>query len=119
MALNEYLKNGEVSSAWERKLDTAFENLPRRKGGGKAQRYVAIFLLQKSEYYYKTVFSLEPHIVKASQWVMLKTLQDDPADINLALEKNSGWTKYLEHPYRNVNPNGCLNLHPEGVAFIN
>lgn len=119
MALNEYLKNGEVSSAWERKLDTAFENLPRRKGGGKAQRYAAIFLLRKSEYYYKTTFSLEPRIIKDSQWDVLKTVQDDPADINRALEKNNDWTKYLEHPYRrNVNPDGCLNLPLESITLL-
>ena len=119
LALTQYLKSEEVQDDWQYQLGVALQNAPRRKSGGNAQRYAAIFLLQKDDYYQRTSFSLAPRVVKASQWGALKIMDDDPEAINNALDQNRGWTKHLEQPYQSVNPAGCLNLQPEGIAFFN
>ena len=119
LALTQYLKSEEVQDDWQYQLSLALQNAPHRKSGGNAQRYVAIFLLQKDDFYQHVTFSLAPRVVKASQWGALKIMDEDPVAINTALDKNRGWTKVLEQPYQSVNPAGCMNLPPEGIAFFN
>jgi non-specific serine/threonine protein kinase len=119
LALAKYLHSEEVQDDWQYKLGVALENAPRRKTVGSAQRYAAIFLLQKEDYYQRSSFSLAPRVVKASQWGALKIMENDPVAINQSLDKNRGWTRYLEQPYQSVNPAGCMNLPPEGIAFFN
>jgi hypothetical protein len=108
-----------VQDYWQYQLSLALQNAPRRKDGGNPQRYAAVFLLQKDDYYQHTNFSLAPRVVKASQWGSLKMMDDDPITVNNFLDKNRGWTKVLEQPYQSVNPAGCINLPPEGIAFFN
>ncbi len=119
LALTQYLKSEKVQENWQFKLGLALQNAPRRKGGANIQRYAAILLLQKDEYYQQAHFSLVPRIVKASQWGMLKIMDDDPAAVNQSLDNNRGWTTHLENPYQAVNPAGCINLPPESIAFFN
>ena len=119
LALTQYLKSEDVQDDWQYQLSLALQNAPRRKSGGNAQRYAAVFLLQKDDFYQRVSFSLAPRVVKASQWGSLKMLDEDPVAINNFLDKNRGWTKVLEQPYQSVNPAGCINLPPEGIAFFN
>jgi len=119
LALTQYLKSEEVQDDWQYQLGLALQNAPRRKSGGNVQCYAAVFLLQKDDYYQRVSFSLAPRVVKASQWGSLKMMDEDPVSINNFLDKNRGWTKVLEQPYQSVNPAGCINLPPEGIAFFN
>ena len=119
LALTQYLKSEEVQDDWQYQLSLALQNAPRRKGGSNVQRYAAVFLLQKDDFYQRVSFSLAPRVVKASQWGALKMMDDDPSAVNNFLDKNRGWTKVLEQPYQSVNPAGCMNLPPEGIAFFN
>ncbi len=119
LALTQHLKSEEVQDDWQYRLGTALQNAPRRTGGGSAQHYVALFLLQKEEYYQRASFSLAPRVIKASQWPALKQLDGDPAAIQRSLDQNRGWTKLLEQPYQSANPAGCMNVPPEGIAFFN
>jgi len=119
LSLTQYLKSEKVQDDWQYKLGIALQNTPRRKSGANIQRYAAILLLQKDDYYQQVHFSLIPRIVKASQWGMLKIMESDPTTINESLDHNRGWTSHLEAPYQVVNPAGCLNLPAEGIAFFN
>ena len=119
LALTQYLKGEERQDDWQYRLGTALQNAPRRTGGGSPQRYVALFLFQKEEYYQRASFSLAPRVIKASKWVALKSMQEDPASINRWLDQNREWTRLIEQPYQSANPAGCLNLPTEGIAFFN
>jgi hypothetical protein len=119
LRLNQYLSSEEMQANWQYKLGLALKNAPRRRASSNAHRYAAIFLLQKSEYYQNPTFSLIPRVVKASQWNELKFIYTDPATVNQSLDKDRGWTKHIESLYQTVNPNGCMNLPAEGIAFFN
>ncbi|MDX9863595.1 MAG: SNF2-related protein [Anaerolineaceae bacterium] len=119
LALREYLRSEVVQEDWKYQLGLALQKAPRRTTGSKAHRYVAVFLLQKDEYYSGVSFKISAAIVKAAQWGRLHHIGDDSAAINQALDEGRGWVKYLDQPYQNVNPAGCMNLAPEGVAFFN
>lgn len=51
LALTQYLESEEVQDDWQYQLSLALQNAPRRKSGGNTQHYVAIFLLQKDDFY--------------------------------------------------------------------
>ncbi len=119
LALNTYLKSEEMQNDWQFKLGQALVNEPRHRKKDNIKRYAAILLLRKNTYYHGAVFSLHPRIVKASQWPALRIMNTDYAAANQFLNKNRGWDFHLETPYRASNPNGCLNLSPEGISFFN
>ena len=119
LALKEYLYSEEVQKDWKYQLGLALQNAPRRTTGSKAHRYVAIFLLQKDEYYSGVSFKISAAIVKAAQWGRLNHIDDDPAAVNQALNDGRGWVNYLDQPAQSVNPAGCMNVPPEGIAFFN
>jgi len=113
-----YLKSEEVQNDWQYRLKQALEAAPRRKTGTNIHRYAAVYLLQSTLYYQGREFHLTPSIVKASDWTALRGLTT-PEEINPLLEEDRNWVKYLDQPYQPVNPAGCLNLSPEGIAFFN
>jgi non-specific serine/threonine protein kinase len=105
---------------WQTKLEQTLANLPRPAAGSNIQRYAAVFLLAKEEYYAYSSFNFMPFIIKARDWNALQGL--DPGDtetINDLLDQNHEWIKYGEQPYAQIRPAGCLNLPPETISFLN
>ena len=120
LAVSEYLQTGELQDDWQYRLDQALEQAPRRQGGGKTQKYAAFILLYQAEYYGRSAFYLLPGLVKASAWDVLQATRGaEPAQLNDLLDQNRQWISFSEMAQQPVNPNGCLNLPPEGCAFFN
>lgn len=119
LEVSRYLKSDFVQNDWQYRLAQALEKSPRRKTSGNVQKYVALYLLQRTEYTHGDQFFLVPCIVKASEWMVLRGLTLTPEESNKLLDENRGWTKYLDVPHQQVNPAGCINLPPEGIAFFN
>jgi non-specific serine/threonine protein kinase len=119
LAVTRYLKSDIVQNDWQYRLGQALEQSPRRKTGANVHKYVAIYLLQSTQYRNGPQFFLVPGIVKATEWSTLRGLALPPEEINSLLNEDRSWTKHLEAPYQAVNIAGCLNLPPEGIAFFN
>ena len=118
LGLSQYLRSEKMQSDWQYRLALALNNAPRRSSS-RPQRQVAMFLLQKNEYFQGASFSLAARTLSAAHWDVLKAMEPDLAAINQALDKDRSWTRFLEIPYRPVNPEGVVNLPPEGVSFFN
>ena len=107
---------------WQYKLDGALAQVSRRQSvvGMSAQKYVAVFLLDRVEYpygggslYYK------PYVIQAKNWHALNAIDyNDRQAVNALLNSNGEWIR-LGQEYRTIiNPHACLNLTPEAVTFL-
>ncbi|MGC1375665.1 MAG: SNF2-related protein [Anaerolineales bacterium] len=119
LEVSRYLKTEEVQNNWQYRLAQALEAAPRRKTGAHVQKYAAIYILQSTDYYQGRQFFLSPCVLKAADWTPLRDANLPPEEVNQLLERDRDWFKYVEQPYQPVNPAGCTNLPPEGVAFFN
>ena len=119
MAVSQYLKTPRVAKGWKINLANLLQQKVRPPSGN-IMKYVVLFALRRDEYFYEARYSLIPHIVKASNWGALRDSKDLGAqEINDLLVRDRSWTQLVEQPYYAVNPVGCLNTLPEGVAFLN
>ena len=121
MAVSDLLKTTSKPTLnnWERKLNNTLENLPKQKNARKAKPYLALFFLQRQKYYQKIEFSLSVRILKESIWINNYIADKDPAEIHKTLKATHNWERYIDRPYRKVNPAGCLNLPSEGISIFN
>lgn len=119
LAVSDTLKITQTprKSDWEKKLNLALENIPKAKAN--RQSYLAIFLLERRQYYQAPQYTLRARIVKADTWSLQDLSDKTPAEIRTILETNSSWQSYLENPRRNIMPERCLNLPIEGVSAFN
>ena len=119
LAVIRYLKSDSIQNDWQYRLGLALERSPRRKTGTSAQKYAALFLLQNIEYSHGDQFFLVPCTIKTSDWLALRDPTLTREGINALLDENRAWTKHLDSPHQQVNPSGCINMPPEGIAFFN
>jgi non-specific serine/threonine protein kinase len=109
-------------SNWQNKLEQTLANLPRSSSSASPNltRYVAVILLAKEGYYSYGSFSFTPLIVKAREWYALQSIpRGDTQTIDALLDQNHEWIKHAEELYSQANPEGCLNLPPEAMNFLN
>ncbi len=107
---------------WQTRLEQTLANLPRpsSRAGANLQRYAAVILMAKEEYYSFGVFNFTPFIIKARDWNSLPASGSaDTQAIDDLLNKNHEWINYGEEMYLQIGPAGCLNLLPEAIAFLN
>ena len=115
-------QRSQPSISWQTKLDQTLANLPRAPStaGANIQRYVAVLLITKEEYFSFGSFNFIPFVIKTRDWNALQGVSPgDTQTINDLLDKNHEWIKYGEEMYSQINPAGCLNLPPETVTFLN
>lgn len=109
------------ASNWRNKLDNVFLQFPRASNAGtNLQRYAAVLLIAKQEFYFQGTYSFTPYIIKARDWNVLQSMTNaDNQILNDLLDKNHEWVKYGEQAYSQMNAAGCLNLAPEAVNLLN
>jgi non-specific serine/threonine protein kinase len=108
-------------SAWKHELDTMFYQIPSpSRAGATANRFAALLLLSKEQYYFRAGYVLRPAVIKAKNWHALETLEGrDPGEINEFLTKNLDWYPQREDWYGQLNPAGCINLSRDQFALLN
>jgi non-specific serine/threonine protein kinase len=108
------------SKSWRYKLDEAFSQAPRPPlAAGNLQRYAAVLLMVREDYYYTPVYSFKPRIIKAKNWYPLQGFTSEDAQaVDDLLEANRDWYKSSEDLYAQVNPAGCLNLSLEAFNLL-
>lgn len=117
------------SRNWEKKLGETLALAQRRSTSPNLTRYVAVVLLTRSRMGYfgygsayrnNYYYSLEPLILKASDWAPLANdWKKSPQEINGLLESDKKWIKAADRMFHQVNPAGCLNLNPNSASFLN
>ena len=118
----------QTSTSWQNKLSETLDLMPRRAGSTNPAPYVAVAILERSSlgpYGYGSAYrgsysySLTPFIIKSTNWYNLAGGEKrSPQEINEFLETNKRWIKAGERMYQQVNPAGCLNLDPDGLAVL-
>ena len=105
---------------WQSKLDSVLDQFPRTAGsGGNIQRYAAVLMMYRENYYYQDAFKIVPTIIKAKNWAALHAIQTvDAQAVNALLDANPEWSEFAEDLHQQTNPAGCLNLTPEGINFL-
>jgi hypothetical protein len=93
LAVIRYLKSDVVQNDWQFRLGLALEQAPRRKTGGNAHKYAAVYLLQSTQYSNSPQFFLVPGVVKAGEWSTLRGLMLPPEEINDLLDRDRNWTR--------------------------
>ena len=114
---------------WEKKLGETLALTPRRSTSPNLTWYAAVVLLTRSQLGYSGYgssaranyyYSLEPVIVKASDWQPLAAARkSSPQEINDLLESDKKWIKAANRMFQQINPAGCLNINPNSAAFLN
>lgn len=114
---------------WEKKLGETLALTPRRSTSPNLTWYAAVVLLTRSQLGYSGYgssaranyyYSLEPVIVKASDWQPLADARGkSPQEINELLETDKKWIKTANRIFQQVNPAGCLNINPNAASFLN
>lgn len=114
---------------WEKKLGETLALTPRRSTSPNLMRYAAVVLLTRSQLGYSGYgssarasfyYSLEPVIIKASDWLPLAdTRKKSPQEINELMEADKKWIKVANRMFQQVNPAGCLNINPNSASFLN
>ena len=117
------------SRNWEKKLGETLALAPRRSTSPNLMRYVAAVLLIRSQMGYygygsnarsNYYYSLEPLILKASDWAPLANdWRKSPQEINELLASDKKWIKAANRMFQQVNPAGCLNINPSSASFLN
>jgi non-specific serine/threonine protein kinase len=118
----------QISKNWQNKLNDTLALIPRRSTGGFV-RYVALVILTRSRFGYygygssypsSYFYSLEPFIIKASEWNLLGAGSlTSPQAIHRFLNSNKKWIRAGERLHQQMNPIGCLNLNREAASFVN
>ena len=118
----------QTSTNWQNKLSETLDLMPRRASSTNPAQYVAVAILERSSlgpYGYGSTYrgsysySLTPFIIKSSNWYSLAGGEKrSPQEINEFLETNKRWIKAGERMFQQVNPAGCLNLDPDGLAVL-
>jgi non-specific serine/threonine protein kinase len=108
------------SNNWQYKLYTVFLQLPHSPSSGThTQRFAAVLLMIKGEYYSQYAYSFTPYIIKAKNWDALqKYSTGDIAAVNDLLDTHREWLKHGEDLYSQINPSGCLNLNLEAFNLL-
>lgn len=120
LAVSDLLQRTEPPNAsiWEQKLTAALENIPKsKKSYGKP--YAVVFLLEKQTYYHQPEFAMRARIFKTENWRGDDLCEKDPATITEMLRENKSWHTHLSNPRKNIIPESCVNLPPEGVSAAN
>ena len=110
----------QATNLWQSKLDNALQVFHQPTSAGpNIQRYVAVLMMVKEDYYYRGFFKITPVIIKARNWAALQEISagDEQAANNL-LDSNPEWLNFAEDLHSQTNPAGCLNLTPEGLSFM-
>jgi len=117
------------SQDWQKNLSETLALAPRRSSSPNLTRFVGVVLLTRSQMGYfgyesayrsNYYYSLEPLILKASDWTPLASKENkSPQEINEILETDKKWFKVSNRMVQRVNPAGCLNLSPDSVYFMN
>ncbi len=107
---------------WQYKLDNAIAQIPRTQSvaGAGAQKYAAVFLMNREEYSYGgSSLYYTPYIIKAKNWKPLSEIdQNDKQAVNDLLASNDEWIKYGEDFRYASSPHGCINLSLEASMFF-
>ena len=108
------------AATWEIKLDSVFNQMPRSSStGGNVQRFAAVLLMVKTDYYSQYSYSFIPYVIKAKNWDILQSYTSmDSLAVNDLLNSNHDWLKYGEELYSQTNAQGCLNLTPEAFNLL-
>jgi non-specific serine/threonine protein kinase len=123
------LPKPQIFSNWQNKLNETLSLILRRPPVVNSNRYVALVLMTRSKYgsygygsAYRTQYSysLEPFIIKSSEWSSLTggTI-NSPQEVDQFLDANKKWVKSGEIIHQQLNPAGCLNLNADAVSFLN
>ena len=122
-------QNLQPGGSWQNKLKETLSLIPRRAAVSTHNRYVALVLLTRSQfgsYGYGSAYrpshsySLEPFIIKASEWNLLQGNKFPSAqEINKLLDLTPKWIRVGEVMHQQMNPAGCLNLGSDGISFLN
>jgi len=118
----------QTSKNWQNKLNETLALIPRRSSSSHI-RYVALVVLTRSRFGYygygssypsSYFYSLEPFIIKASEWNLLgEGSLTSPQEIDRFLNSNKKWIRAGERLHQQMNPLGCLNLNREAASFVN
>jgi hypothetical protein len=118
----------QIFANWQSKLNETLSVILRRTPANNSNRYVTLVLMSRSKYGYgygsayrtQYSYSLEPFIVRASEWSSLTggTITS-PQEVDQFLDTNKKWIKSGEVIRQQLNPAGSLNLKSDAVAFLN
>ncbi len=118
-ATSDYILH-QASQHWEYRLLRALEKAPRPPQRKPRLRYIVFFTLLYREHW-REPWAIEPHVIKASDWPKLHDLETDfDADRLLRyLDENRSWLRAIGPLSSSLVPEGCLNLPPNMLPFIN
>ena len=112
---------------WQKTLSETLARVPRH-ASPNLTRYVAVVLLTRSRVGYygygsaasaNYYYSLEPFVIKSSDWHSLAGGEKKSAEeINAFLETDKRWIRSGDRMYQQLNPAGCLNLGADAVSFL-
>ena len=110
----------EMGTNWKNLLESAISQSGRApRVATNMQRYAAVLLMAKEEYYYQTKFVFIPYVIKAKDWPPLARIQQEDAQaVQNFLDTNLDWYKAGETLHPQLNPAGCLNLGGEGFSLL-
>ncbi len=111
----------QIRGKWKSQLDSVIHRFSNAsQSGTNTQRYAAVFLIKRDDYFSSGYFSFSPYIIKAKEWRPLQEFTKDDAEaVNDLLKTDFQWYRYGEEPYTQLKPAGCLNLKPEAANLIN
>lgn len=108
-----FTKYRPPASNWRTKLDNVFLQFPRSSNAStNLQRYAAVLLIVKEEYYFQGYCSYTLYIIKARDWNVQSMTNVDNQTLNDLLDKNREWVKYGEQAYSQMNAAGCSGAVP-------
>jgi non-specific serine/threonine protein kinase len=117
----------ELPGDWKTRLSQTLALLPRpSSGGNRLNRYAVAMVISRNRYGFYSYgggqpysYTIEPIVVKESEWSPLREIDGfNPERVNHLLESSKNWVKAGEQYFQYLNPNGCLNLSHEAIAFI-
>ncbi|MBK8823148.1 MAG: SNF2 helicase associated domain-containing protein [Anaerolineales bacterium] len=123
------IQDSQAAQNWQNKLNETLALVPRRAPVGNFQQYAALVMLTRSpisNYAYGNAprssytYTIEPFIVKANDLNSIKgQVLNTPQEVNDFLFVNQKWAKAGEKMQQQMNPEGCINLSPDAISFLN
>ena len=117
-ALLKYIRE-VVQNSWQYRLNQAIVHSAKKPGS--RQPYILFAALYRQDYYNSYQYGMRPFLIRVASLPELSELAGDasPEEINRLLVKIHGWQHAAQSPGQTLNPDGCINLPPEGVAAFN